>query len=336
MSYAALDHWNARVPIPRGANSNDHPGRAGPVPAAIRDALWARLLDSLVPGNVLRKTLEWSLILNQIPTELGGGAQELRNRTLLEWNLLKNHIDAGRPWPIGLVITGRDVWSQHQILVYGYRETGVNQGDLFVYENNLPSSFGDPSHRVVPLDFRGPTLVAPSPSGDGMVAGFFCLSTGTAWQWKDLGKPPQTNVRNRLGVVTARDTPTSAERPVVFVECDDFNLWCLRPVNGQWGRENTSKPSGPNLLDRIGAVGVMDDPTSPQRPHLFVACNDGNVWCRWSNGTGWTWDIMGKPRTANLVAALGVTTVMDGPTAPQRPYLFVTGDNGHLWTEAFV
>ena len=114
-----------RTPESRGAHASDQPARNAPVPTALRNLLWRRLLDSLGPGGVLNRTLEWSLLLNQIPKEIGGGAEGLKNRTLLEWDKIRGHIDAGRPWPIGLVMTNRDVWDQHQILVYGYENTGV-------------------------------------------------------------------------------------------------------------------------------------------------------------------------------------------------------------------
>jgi hypothetical protein len=176
MAYSALDHWNARVPIPRGANEDDRPARTATASAAIRNVLWQRLLDSLGPGGVLQKTLEWSFLLNQVPVWLGGGAEGLKNRTRLEWDLLRRHIDAGRPWPIGLIISTRDVWDQHQILVYGYENTGPNKGKIFVYDSNKPHQFGSGAHHEVSLNFEGPTLIAPDPSdgGHGTLAGFFC------------------------------------------------------------------------------------------------------------------------------------------------------------------
>jgi len=36
----------------------------------VRDMIWQRLIDSLTTGGALSKTLEWSLILNQIPEVL--------------------------------------------------------------------------------------------------------------------------------------------------------------------------------------------------------------------------------------------------------------------------
>ena len=41
-----------------------------------------------------------------------------------------------------------------------------------------------------------------------------------------MGKPPTANIRALLGAVTVMDTPTSPQRPHVFVEGNDYNLWC--------------------------------------------------------------------------------------------------------------
>ena len=463
---------------------------------------------------MLQKTLEWSVLMNQVPKELGGGAQALRNRTRQEWDLIRSHIDAGRAWPIGLVCTTRDVWNQHQVLVYGYENTGPEQGRLFVYENNAPSQFGTERHtsEVVTLDFRGQTLTGAPPSGAGVLAGFFCsnyfpsipvgmakkygeflswtgdgrtwmvtdgvrmpiagaaeLSAlgGTAadvrptgstfatttvrprdgalfrersaaavflyaggapfhipdptwmdrfggfgrvrvvpdntisafaglpdegtllrewsdqrvwrimtgvrrrlrtpeeldkwggtpsvrvvpdgalagiaeglplpenpvlrWSWLNMGRPQGANIRGLMGVVSVKDTPTSPERPHVFVEGNDYNLWCRYSTGTSWAWTNMGKPQGANIHGFAGAVTVMDSPTSPQRPHLFVTGNDGNLWCRWSNGANWSWLNMGRPQGAHIRGLLGAVTVMDTPTSPQRPHVFVEGNDYNLW-----
>jgi len=175
MAYASLDYWRARTLVPRGANSNDQPDRSKPTSAAIRNLIWARLLNSLTDGGVLQRTIEWSLILNQLPAPFGGGPGAILNRTKTEWDLLRGHIDRGEPWPIGLVYTSRDIWYQHQILAYGYEVTGTNTGKLHVYDSNSPRQYGDLSSSDVTLDFSGPSLKATSPSdGPGTLAGFFC------------------------------------------------------------------------------------------------------------------------------------------------------------------
>lgn len=46
----------------------------------------------------------------------------------------------------------------------------------------------------------------------------------------------------------------------------------------------------------------------------------------------WHWSDRGTPGTGLLVnARVGVTTVMDSPGAPQRPYAWVIGSDRHLW-----
>src|SRR5947209_2528029 len=84
MAYASLDHWIVRAPLPRGANRSDQPARTGAAATTLRNLLWQRLIDSLTFGGVLQRTLEWSLLLNQIPGFLGGGAGRLLRDSVIE------------------------------------------------------------------------------------------------------------------------------------------------------------------------------------------------------------------------------------------------------------
>ena len=178
MAYSSCDYWHAKLPLPCGGFHDDQPGRTSAVPAAIRNMIWSRLLDSLSGGGALQTTLLWSLILNQVPPFLGGGGGKLNSLTAAEWAKIKATIDSGNPCPIGLVYTTRNVWDQHQILVYGYDDFGTH-GTLYVYDNNDPHAWGDNGHTsaadVITFDFTGPALNATSP-GDalgGKLAGFF-------------------------------------------------------------------------------------------------------------------------------------------------------------------
>ncbi|HXS14230.1 MAG TPA: hypothetical protein VN734_16135 [Acidobacteriaceae bacterium] len=177
MAYSSCDYWHAKLPLPCGAFLSDQPGRTAPVPTAIRNMIWSRLLDSLSGGGALQTTLLWSLILNQVPSVIGGGAGKLNALTAAEWTRIKATIDSGNPCPIGLLYTNRDVWDQHQILVYGYDDFGTH-GKLYVYDNNDPHGWGDDGHTstsdIVTFDFTGPALKAASPGdGPGTLAGFF-------------------------------------------------------------------------------------------------------------------------------------------------------------------
>lgn len=86
MAYPSLDHWHARISLPRGAHVGDQPTRISAASTAVRNMIWARLLDSLNGGGVLEETIEWSLILNVIPAWLGGGAGSILQATKQEWN----------------------------------------------------------------------------------------------------------------------------------------------------------------------------------------------------------------------------------------------------------
>ena len=307
MAYTALDHWNARVPIPRGVSATDNPGRTGVTPTAIRNSLWARLIDSLVPGGVLQRTIEWSLILNQIPAWFGGGAAGLKNRTVPEWDRIRSHIDAGRPGPIGLVYSGRDVWYQHQILVYGYEIAGPNQGKLYVCDSNSPAQFGNTNHTEINLDFRGPTLVA-----DGGLAGFFCSnyfplppvgrakSYGEFQRW--TGDPRTFLVTGgaRMPVANAAErNALGGNASNVRLAGTTFSPITTRPRDGVCLRELSSAPvfmyaggspfqiPDPVWMDRFGGFGqvrLVPDGTLS----AFVGLPDeGTLLREWSDAKVW-------------------------------------------------
>ena len=85
---------------------------------------------------------------------------------------------AAGPCPIGLIFTTRDIWFQHQILVYGY-DIIPNGARLHVYDSYFPHAFGetadDPKKDYLTFDLSGPVLKATSPSDafGGTLAGFF-------------------------------------------------------------------------------------------------------------------------------------------------------------------
>ena len=348
MAYSALDHWHVRLPIARGANSGDQPARTAVAPTAIRNVLWARLLDSLGSGGVLQRTLEWSVLLNQVPAWFGGGAQGLRNRTLQEWTLVRSHIDAGRPWPIGLVYSGRDVWDQHQILVYGYENTGANQGKLFVCDSNAPSQFGSTGHSEVTLDFRGPTLVATSPSDFGdMLAGFFCSNyfpstpvgmakefgeflrwtgDGRTWMVTDGARMPVANPAElaALGGTAANVCKTSS----------GFSAQNVRPRDGACFREISAAPvfvyaggapfwiPDPVWMERFGGFGQVRIAPANTIAAFIGLPDEGTLLREWSDPK--VWRIMaGVRRWVTTPTELGkwggfpsVRVVPDGALAP--------------------
>ena len=77
----------------------------------------------------------------------------------------------------------------------------------------------------------------------------------------------------------------------------------------------------------------MDTPTSPQRAHLFVTGNDGNLGAVSRVASDWYWLNMGRPPSANIRGLLGAVAVMDTPTSVQRPHVFVEGNDNNLWCD---
>jgi hypothetical protein len=328
--------------------------------STIFNYLSQRLIDSFGDpgqglGSNVGRVLEW-IQTSDGPT-LGSG---LRRRLIDdEWPKIKMDIDAGKPSPLSLVgAPARGILDAdgivktlhhcHQVLAYAYEVNNANRLTLLVYDCNDPSN----DNSILAFDLGNPApptpIAAPdihaNMSGGIEVRGFFrvaynlrdpsAIAAGSAskWDWRILGKPATANIRTAMGALSVKDTPAAAQRPHVFVEGNDFNLWCDAATGTNWDWLNMNKPPAANLAWFSGAVTAMDSPTAAQRPHLFVVGNDGNLWCRWAGGGGaWQWLNMSKPPTANLRTPLGAVTVMNTPTAPQRPHVFFEGTDYNLW-----
>ena len=138
------------------------------------------------------------------------------------------------------------------------------------------------------------------------------------------------------------DTPTSSQRPYVFIEGIDHHLW-VNWWNGHvWHWTSLGAPTG-GLGDAVGVVTVMDTMFSQngtniatQRPYVFFKDTQGSLWVNWWNGYEWLRSPQGAP-TGGLGDAVGVVTVMDTNTdtnilpPPQRPYVFVKDSQDNLW-----
>jgi hypothetical protein len=179
LAYSALDHWHAHIVLPRGATAKDEPTRAT-AGDPVRVMLWNRLMGSLISGHVLSRTLEWMLRLHIIPPFMGGGAKWLNDRTAEEWETLKNHINQGEPWPIGLVGDTPFAWSQHQVLVYGYEDSGTTKV-MYVYDSNEPHDYGDTRDTKYQFSFSssGLTVTTQPTTTIGTLKGFFCSNYTT-------------------------------------------------------------------------------------------------------------------------------------------------------------
>jgi len=48
---------------------------------------------------------------------------------------------------------------------------------------------------------------------------------------------------------------------------------------------------------------------------------------------GWSWLNMGKPHGANIGSPIAAVTVRDASASPQRPHVFIEGDDSNVWIE---
>ena len=154
-----------------------------------------------------------------------------------------------------------------------------------------------------------------------------------AWNWLNMYRPSGVNLIGLAAAVTVMTTPTSLQRPHVFLLGTDGNLWCRwADDNGAWNWLNMYKPPDVSLAQLLGAVTVMNTPTSLQRAHVFLRGTDGNLWCRWADDNGaWNWLNMYRPDGVNLTGSAAAVTVMNTPTSLQRTHLFIQGSDGNLW-----
>jgi hypothetical protein len=120
MTYAALDFFNARIPVP--------PIQRVPYGLALGDYIWERqthsAMDSLdkwliMPANSQQQLNTW-MIQDEMPK-------------------LMSRIDAGQPVPIGLIPReGMGIENGHQVVAHAYDRTGPDSWNVHVYDCNAP------------------------------------------------------------------------------------------------------------------------------------------------------------------------------------------------------
>lgn len=173
MAFAALDYYLSGIPAPRGSGRNDQPTRETPEGTTLRDYLLQRMLDSLTAGGAAARTLTWMCVLHLLPESwpFRGGSPWLLKRTRKEWLVLRAHIDAQDPWPIGLIGETRDPFMNHQVLATGYDDHEDGTSTIYVYDMNCP----DAEH-TIRVDLREKQLQATESCGGqrGELRGFFC------------------------------------------------------------------------------------------------------------------------------------------------------------------
>lgn len=128
-------------------------------------------------------------------------------------------------------------------------------------------------------------------------------------------------------------SPWAAQHAYVFLNGSDGNLWMNWSDGTNWYWTNQGAPqAGVTVTVGVGVITVMDSLDSAQRPYAYAIGSDGQLWLDWWDYTRWDWASQGTPQSGVAVTAgVGVLSVMDTPTAAQRPYAFVLGSDGQLW-----
>jgi hypothetical protein len=128
-------------------------------------------------------------------------------------------------------------------------------------------------------------------------------------------------------------TLTVDQRPYVFVQGSDGHLWVHWWTGSAWRWDDQGTPPGVGISGPIGVLTVMDTPTSPQRPYVFVQGSDDHLWVNYWTGSRWDWADQGRPSIRIGFTRL-FKRVFDSVgtlTVDQRPYVFVRGSDDHLW-----
>jgi hypothetical protein len=153
MAYAALDYYKLNwVVNGGGAGRNDQPHRliingGTNESETLRSYIWSRLIDSLVNDNA-------ATCLVYIATlQLPGGDHTILDRSKAEFEKIKQHLDQGEPWPVGLVGTSLNPTEAHQVLAIDYSDPGNGRPTLTVYDSNGPGR-----RSVIAFDFNGQSL----------------------------------------------------------------------------------------------------------------------------------------------------------------------------------
>lgn len=157
MVFCALDHFNARLPIP----IEKKPPTAG----ALFDSLFSRLLNSFnLPFGIVNYITMMDPEYPDGETRSKGGRFAPHGRAWqtirVEWPIIKQMLDAGHPCPLGLVRVKVNDLSKlghnHQVLATGY-DVHDDLLTLFIYDPNYP----DRDNLTLSLSMANPEQPTP-------------------------------------------------------------------------------------------------------------------------------------------------------------------------------
>jgi hypothetical protein len=103
--------------------------------------LFRRAMDSFAMGESILRFARWMLLPDD-------GLNGTCRMTLTEWEKIREVLDQKRLVPIGqlrakaanIQQVSRDVWNNHQVMAYGYRENPDGSFDIRLYDPNCPNA----------------------------------------------------------------------------------------------------------------------------------------------------------------------------------------------------
>ncbi|MET9683530.1 hypothetical protein [Streptomyces coeruleorubidus] len=125
--------------------------------------------------------------------------------------------------------------------------------------------------------------------------------------------------------------PQRLRPPYAYVITADSRLWCSWWDGSTWHWADHGTPPGQPVKKGAGFITVQDTPTAAQRPYVFVQGYDSKLYLNWWDGSTWHWSAQGTPSGRLILDSVGAITVRDAPTAAQRPYAFVIGDDSKFY-----
>lgn len=153
---------------------------------------------------------------------------------------------------------------------------------------------------------------------------------GSSWKVTDHGPPPDEQRIENPSVITY---PARSGIPFpknhAFLWGSKGLQWRFNGILG-WAWENLSLlPGGIRPISGPGSITFLEE-TSGQRIYNFVLGADGHLWCCYFDGT-WHWADQGVPPGPGLIAQIPAVVTYRDNAGRQRIYIFVLGQNFHLY-----
>lgn len=149
------------------------------------------------------------------------------------------------------------------------------------------------------------------------------------WKWEDVGKPARHNLVGKPGVVSflAND---QKERVYAFFQGEDNQLHEAYKIGNSWRWTTHGKPSGVNVMTSPSVITYKDN-NNVRHIYVFFIGENGHLYTRYWNGTGWYWADRGKPNQTDLAPWYVSAITYQDLSGVQKIYVFARGSDGNLY-----